>query len=103
MSRRQARWLDFLAKFDLNIQHIPRKSNVADHFSRMPGVQLPQVDTGSTLGILHTTDVQSSAVRHRDTFANNKGHSLALVRSFEPHSYAYHNLVPCVNPTHVRC
>ena len=37
LSRRQARWLDFLSQFDLKFEHVPGKKNVADYLSRIPG------------------------------------------------------------------
>lgn len=36
LSRRQARWLNFFSEFNLNIIHIPGKTNVADYLSRIP-------------------------------------------------------------------
>ena len=45
LSKRQARWLDFLAEFDFEIVHRPGKSNVvADALS-----QLGTIECGTTL------------------------------------------------------
>ena len=35
VSRRNARWLDFLSQFNFTMHHIAGKSNVADHLSRV--------------------------------------------------------------------
>ncbi len=40
MSRRNARWLDFLSQFNFEIQHIKGGENVvADVLSRVPGAE----------------------------------------------------------------
>ncbi|KAJ9511978.1 hypothetical protein QJQ45_004438 [Haematococcus lacustris] len=38
LSRRQARWMEFLARFDHHIEYKPGKGNVADPLSRNPGL-----------------------------------------------------------------
>lgn len=41
MSRRNARWLDFLSNFRFTIEHIRGRENVvADSLSRIPGVDV---------------------------------------------------------------
>lgn len=41
MSRRNARWLDFLSQFDFTIEHIKGRENiVADALSRIPGTEV---------------------------------------------------------------
>ena len=37
LSRRQAKWLDFLGEFKFKVLHIAGMKNVADYFSRVPG------------------------------------------------------------------
>lgn len=40
VSRRNARWLEFLSQFTFNIEHIKgRENNFADALSRVPGVE----------------------------------------------------------------
>ena len=40
VSRRNARWLEFLSQFDFEIEHIKGRENVvADSLSRVPGSQ----------------------------------------------------------------
>ena len=41
LSRRQARWLDFLGEFKFEVLHIVGKKNVADYFSCLLGSALP--------------------------------------------------------------
>ena len=46
LSKRQLRWLDFLANFDFDIRHIPGISNTAaDALSRYPFAQVNEVLT----------------------------------------------------------
>ena len=40
VSRRNARWLDFLSQFDFVIEHVKGTNNVADHLSRIPGTEV---------------------------------------------------------------
>ena len=65
LSRRQARWLDFLSQFDLKFEHVPGKKNVADYLSRIPGADLLKEDqvcgSSMTLGVLHFCDVAGDA------------------------------------------
>lgn len=67
VSRRNARWLDFLSQFEFTIEHVRGKNNVADHLSRVPGTEvLGEVEVCSsvcTLGIVHKCDVTTSAVK----------------------------------------
>lgn len=39
VSRRNARWLEFLSQFDFEIEHVRGTKNVADHLSRIPGTE----------------------------------------------------------------
>lgn len=63
VSRRNARWLDFLSQFDFTIEHVRGKHNVADHLSRIPGTEvLGEIELCSslcTVGIVHKCDVGS--------------------------------------------
>ena len=43
MSRREARWLEFLAEFDFSLKHRPGNQNVADPVSRRPDLQLSPI------------------------------------------------------------
>ena len=61
VSRRNARWLEFLSQFDFTIEHIKGKENVvADTLSRVPGSELLDVlclcSSVFTLGIEHVDD-----------------------------------------------
>jgi hypothetical protein len=41
VSRRNARWLEFLSQFTFDIEHVKGKENVvADALSRVPGIEL---------------------------------------------------------------
>ena len=45
LSRRQARWLEFIAEFDFEIVHRPGKSNVvADALSRLNNIEVQDLD-----------------------------------------------------------
>ena len=44
MSRRNARWLEFLSQFNFDIEHIKGRENVvADTLSRVPGSEVLSV------------------------------------------------------------
>ena len=52
LSRRQARWLEFLSQYDVSIHYIPgNKNNAADALSRLPDTGLPAIASlvGATL------------------------------------------------------
>ena len=61
VSRRNARWLEFLSQFDFEILHIKGKENVvADALSRVPGSEdvncLQLCSCTHTFGLLHVDD-----------------------------------------------
>ena len=61
VSRRNARWLDFLSQFQFDIIHIKGKENVvADSLSRIPGSEslemLQLCNLVNTFGIKHVDD-----------------------------------------------
>ena len=58
LSRRQARWLDFLGEFKFEVLHIAGKKNVADYFSRVPGYDTL---TGVTVVMLNDVYVWGAA------------------------------------------
>lgn len=43
MSRRNARWLDFLSQFSFDMVHVKGDSNIADHLSRVSHVDTADV------------------------------------------------------------
>ncbi|KAJ9532073.1 hypothetical protein QJQ45_003746 [Haematococcus lacustris] len=47
LSRRQARWMEFLARFNHHIEYKPGKGNVADPLSRNPALTYQMTSTGS--------------------------------------------------------
>ena len=57
MSRRNARWLDFLSQFSFDIAHVRGVANVADHLSRVPGSEVLEgaelCSMFCTLGVEH--------------------------------------------------
>ncbi len=59
VSRRNARWLDFLSQFDFEIEHVRGVNNVADHLSRVPGAEKLEAPSlcsvTSTLGLCHVS------------------------------------------------
>lgn len=62
VSRRNARWLDYLSQFKFDIQHIKGRENiVADSLSRIPGTEkldmLFLCSMFYTLGVQHCVDV----------------------------------------------
>ena len=76
MSRRNARWLDFLSQFVFTILHVPGKSNVADYLSRVPGMESlePEVLCNHVFscGLPHIDDVGASKNRpYSDLSLNN--------------------------------
>ena len=62
VSRRNARWLEFLSQFTFDIKHIKGKENVvADAFSKIPGTEslnnLQFCSLKQTLGVKHFNDL----------------------------------------------
>ena len=59
VSRRNARWLDFLSQFDFTIEHVKGTNNVADHLSRVPGTEhlegAEMCSLTTTLGLRHAS------------------------------------------------
>ena len=66
VSRWNARWLDFLSQFDFVIEHVRGVNNVADHLSRIPGMEAleaPELcSLTSTCGVLHILDISNGDV-----------------------------------------
>ena len=64
VSRRNARWLDFLSQFDFVIEHVKGVNNVADHLSRNPGTEALDASElcsmPCTCGVPHIFDVGNS-------------------------------------------
>ncbi len=61
VSRRNARWLEFLSQFNFEIEHIKGRENVvADALSRVPGSEQLDVSllcsVDCTLGVVHVHD-----------------------------------------------
>ena len=68
VSRRNARWLEFLSQFDFDIEHIKGRENiVADALSRVPGSETLDAahlcSADFTLGVPHVDDVGDDVAR----------------------------------------
>ena len=69
LSKRQARWLDFLCDFDFDIKHIPGITNTAaDALSRYPYAQREELNILSTVVIDHTEIEKIKKAYYEDAF-----------------------------------
>ena len=78
VSRRNARWLEFLSQFSFDIQHIKGKENVvADALSRVPGSEnvssLVLCSLSHTVGLEHVDDLGSDCTKQLKYFDSLNG------------------------------
>jgi hypothetical protein len=86
LSRRQARWVEYMERFDYVWKYIPGRDNMADPLSRTPTFALVNI-SDHTVGVESTNDDGESLIELPSTWLKDSELSIAIKNAYKEDKY----------------